>query len=107
MAIAVQYDWFVEPLSDLTNEYISRELSAENAERGVLCTDGKKRDMWRCKYKFISFLKRSLLSPALKYNVFVRAGEKGSVRPATFIASKTSRRQRAEKITRKFRELAL
>lgn len=107
MATGVQYDWFVEPLSDLTNEYISRELPAENAERGVLCNDGKRRDMWLCKYKFISFLKRSLLGPTLRYNVFIRTGEKGLVRPATFIGSKTGRRRRAEKITRKFQELAL
>jgi len=107
MVATVEYVWFIESLSDLTNEYISRELQAENAEREVLCNDGKKRDMWRCKYKFISRLKRERLDQALEYNVFVRTGEKGQARPATFIVSKTSRRKRAEKITRKFRELAL
>lgn len=95
MSVQIQrYQWFVEPLTDLTNEYISRELPAESAERGVMCQDGRKRNLWRCEWRFISNMLHSSLGRALKYTVFIRAGERGVVREASFISRRLSKRSK-------------
>ncbi|MEK7662054.1 MAG: hypothetical protein AAB355_00950 [Patescibacteria group bacterium] len=42
--------WFVEgePGNGPTNELITREISAECAHKDVLCSDGRKHNLWEC-----------------------------------------------------------
>jgi len=68
----MNYTWYVEPLDGFTNEYISRELPAEDALRDQECADGEKHNIWLCKFKFITRLKHS--QERLRYVVWVQEG---------------------------------
>lgn len=103
-----EFTWFIEPLTDFTNEYISRELPAENAERSVLCSDGKKHNLWRCAHRFIWGIQYNMLGPALRYNVFVRQGHGGEIRLAKpFLYTRKKKYRPSKKLTRKLQELTL
>lgn len=76
--------WYVEAVGH-TNEAIAAELPAENAQRGVLCQDGVKRDFWECSYSFITKLLKSEAAEHLEFQVFCREGRYGPVKPWRFL----------------------
>lgn len=88
------YTWYIEPLNDFTNEYLSRELPAENALRDKLCSDGKQRNLWQCSdYRFVTYVKKS--NVPLKYKVFVKEGN-GKIRECN-LPAKRDRLKKAQK----------
>jgi hypothetical protein len=77
------YTWYVEPLSDRTNEAIARGLGQEVEESfdgGVLIPpDSKRHNLWRCPFSLVSFLFRSKDSLGLEFLVYNREGQ-GKIR---------------------------
>ena len=67
------YTWYVEPLDDSTNEYLSRVLPEECAHVGKECTDGR-HDLWESDrgFQLVSSLKNSV-NP-LRYRIYVQEG---------------------------------
>lgn len=41
--------WYLEPLNPHTNEVIGKNVGEENAQEDVVCDDGERRNLWRCK----------------------------------------------------------
>lgn len=68
-----KYTWYVEPLSDQTNSIISAHIIEESAIAdcvAVECADGKRRNLWRCNFNLVSFLRDSKECLNLKFRVF-------------------------------------
>lgn len=80
--------WYVEVKNAHTNEVVARELPAENAQKGVLCQDGEKRDLWMCDYKFITKILENEQELQLKFLVLYREGRYGPVKPWPFLRKK-------------------
>jgi hypothetical protein len=78
------YTWFVEPRDAKTNEVIARELSAEQARQWSMCNDGINRDLWECNREFVSKLMRSKQQLELRFNIFVKEGQSGKIKPWIF-----------------------
>ncbi|HEY4500704.1 MAG TPA: hypothetical protein VJI70_00320 [Candidatus Paceibacterota bacterium] len=76
--------WYVEA-SGHTNEVVANELSTENANKDVLCIDGKKRDLWQCDYALITKLAKNQSSGQLVFTVYYRVGRHGPVRRWPFL----------------------
>ena len=92
----MSYVWYVEPLNDVTNEYISRELPPEDALRDQACEDGKRHNLWRCQYWFVALLNRSQQS--LRFAAWVQEGN-GQIRRWA-LRRKTFRLKRASGMTK-------
>ena len=74
------YYWYVEPLDSHTNTVISGHLPTDEICQGILCGDGKQRDLWLCNRGLISRLKRSKRDLNLSFRVFVKEGDNGPIR---------------------------
>jgi hypothetical protein len=79
--------WYVEAYGH-TNEKFAEDLPAENAHKGVLCIDGKKRDLWECDYSFIPPRLKVQASAQLDFTVYYREGQYGPVRKWPFAKKK-------------------
>ncbi len=86
------YTWFVGPKDKDTNETISQELSEENFLRGITCADGKKHNLWRCSFEFISMLSKSKVSLNLNFDVFNKEGKYGKIRKSPSFLLKKRRK---------------
>lgn len=87
------YKWFIEPLDAHTNAIIAKELSEENAFRGVPDNEGKKRDVWLLgndAQKVRAFV-NSKKALGLKFNVFVQENS-GKMRLVNFLFWKNKKR---------------
>lgn len=74
----VTYTWYLYPEDDHTNEVLSQNLPEENFLKSVLCSDNRKRPLWRCdEYRFVERIKGG---STLRYIVFVQEGL-GQIRP--------------------------
>ncbi len=71
------YTWYLCPKDDHTNEVFARSLPEEDSIQSQLCSDRKKRSLWRCDYQFVNRIKGSA---TLRYEVFVQEGN-GQIRP--------------------------
>ena len=76
--------WYVEAFGH-TNEVIAGELPTENAQKNVLCIDGKPRNFWQCDYSFITKLQKNRASGQLAFTVWYRVGRHGPVRKWPFL----------------------
>lgn len=73
--------WYIEPFGG-ANEVLARELDGMEASRGVVCSDGMRRDVWRCPdYAFVRKFMDAATSFGLEYRVWKQEGG-GSLRPA-------------------------
>lgn len=101
--------WFVM-CNPNDNEYLAAFLAMhsignENAYLGMLCADGKERDLWLVpnsvvgKLRDAKHLKRS--DPIFRFKFFKRAGNNGGVFPADFLERPTVSR----KVTRALEDL--
>ncbi len=79
--------WYVEAFGH-ANEVIAGDLPAENAHKGVLCIDGKNRDLWQCDYRFITKLKKNRWSCNLVFKVWYRQNPDGPIREWPFLNKK-------------------
>jgi len=84
-AKAVCY-WYVEPLNAHTNEVIGKNLDPNENCEDLLCSDGKRRDLWRCHYQFVARIQKSKASMRLDFQVFNQEGRHGQIR--TWISRK-------------------
>lgn len=75
-----EYKWYVEPVGDFTNEYISREANERGAHiiplRDKMCEDGE-HNLWQCSCSFITELHRS--QQPLRFVEWVQEGN-GKIR---------------------------
>lgn len=82
-----EYEWFLEPTGNVsfTNEVLGKNLGEENAMEGVLCQDGKKRNLWRCPSGMVIMLWRSRSNLKITFRIFSKALPNGQVRECTFL----------------------
>jgi hypothetical protein len=76
--------WYVEATGH-TNEVIAGKLSVQDAQQNILCIDGRKRELWECKYSLITNLKKNRSSGQLVFTVWYRVGRYGPVRKWPFL----------------------
>ncbi len=91
----MEHNWFVEPLDAYTNEVISKEITEENFQKEMICSDGKKRNLWQCSGLFVSLLKRNEQQNNLKFKIFVQQG-KGKIREANFLKRKRTKQKKRQ-----------
>jgi len=72
-----EHAWYIYTTHDFTNEVISRELPPENALRDQMCSDHKRRNLWRCDSSFVDRLLKS--QQPIQYEVFIQEGN-GAIR---------------------------
>ncbi|MDP2741258.1 MAG: hypothetical protein Q8O66_01040 [bacterium] len=89
MARKREHEWFLEPCGDVahSNEIISKIMGVEeNAMQDMLCTDGKRRNLWRCPsgLVFMIWKSRGNFGKSFKIKIFCREG-KGKIRDVTFL----------------------
>jgi hypothetical protein len=88
-----EYMWFIEPLDSATNEALSRELSEEKFCREIICGDGKKRNLWGCRWEFVYSFKMSKSASGFRFKVFNRRGG-GKIREFKFPYLKKFRKRK-------------
>ena len=90
------YQWFVEPLDDLTNSMIARYLADQNQAGDdhqavtILDKENRPHSVWQVEYNVITLLSNSTRQVVLHFRVFNRAGGRGPIRPWKF-GRKTTR----------------
>lgn len=97
MAQKRECTWFIESRNLLTNEVLARELSDENFNRDVMCSDGIARNLWECTHRLITYLRKSRFAVPLDFYVFNRMGEHGPVRRSTITEKRRLRFSPREK----------
>ena len=72
--------WYIDPLGDSTvNKIIADNSSPEDECCDQRCSDGVKRDLWRCEHDLITRLKRLEATICLHYNVYRKRGQYGQI----------------------------
>ena len=89
-----EYTWYIEPLDDFTNQYLSQSLPEENTHLEKECADGKRHNLWECghDYKYVTGLINS--QQKLRFNVFAKEGN-GEIRLSLLTPKKRTRLHRA------------
>ena len=84
MAKQREYTWYLEPRGDVafTNELLGKNLGEENALQGVVCSDNKKRNLWRCPSGMVFTLYQSRKTMRISFGIFCQEG-KGQIRRVT------------------------
>jgi hypothetical protein len=87
------YTWFVEPLDGHTNEVIAKELAArgmaaEDFMCNILCTDNKRRDLWRLPTDTVKYLWKSRDALHLEIEIFSIEGKSRKPKKCTFLFRK-------------------
>lgn len=90
MSTQRQYDWFIFPLDAHTNEVISRQVDAGDLFPDMLCTDRKKRNLFRCDKQMVNFLGKSITELGISFRIFgrekaARSDTGGKPRDVTFL----------------------
>lgn len=69
------YDWWIEPLDDITNQVIAEELPSSSTEE-ILIENFRRRRAWPCSYELIAKLKKAARTSRinLRYYVYNRRG---------------------------------
>jgi len=92
------YQWFVEPLDDFTNESIARALAeVSSIDTLVNIIDDKSvgHNLYRVEHKFITQLRKS--QHAFNFRVYNRQGENGALRLWKFNKKKKSNKKDKKK----------
>jgi hypothetical protein len=87
------YTWFVEPLDGHTNEVIAKEAAArgvadEDFMCNILCSDNKRRDLWRLPTDLVKYLWESRETHHLRIECFSIEGKGRKPRKCTFLYQK-------------------
>jgi len=83
-----RYDWFIEPQDSHTNNIFSQNIDEENYMEGVICADGQRRNLWRCRINLISYFWRSRNDLEIRFKIFNRELLYGKIRDCTFLFKK-------------------
>jgi len=84
--------WYVYPRDAVANQTFSRYLDPDDFCADKICSDGKKRNLWRCSSQKIGEFERCANDLNLRFQIFVREGMHGKIRPWLF--SSLRRKQR-------------
>ncbi|KPJ55138.1 hypothetical protein AMJ47_01315 [Parcubacteria bacterium DG_72] len=92
-----KYTWYIEPLSDQTNLKIGAHIIRKTTIRAdcvaVRCVDGRERDLWRCGFDLVSFLRDSKEDLNLNFRVYIQV-DNGPIRPCpSFLYKKKKKRK--------------
>ncbi|MDO8515832.1 MAG: hypothetical protein Q7S28_01125 [bacterium] len=88
------HTWYIQPRDEKTNQALSRIPSAEYQEQ---LSGGGPEGVWECKYRIVNGFMREKVKQGYSFNVFVKEGDNGPVKPAesflplkkrTFVPSK-------------------
>lgn len=66
--------WFLEPLDSRTSNIIAWEIRPEDECREVLCTDGKRRNFYRCEWALVKAVLSSVGEMSLRVAVWRQQG---------------------------------
>jgi hypothetical protein len=74
-----KYNWYLDPLDSDTNDAIRRlkisHGSPDDGREDMLCSDGKRRNLWCCNYDFIARFLRSQVSNNFRFEIYLQSGE--------------------------------
>src|SRR3989344_3146957 len=76
--------WYVYPRDAGTNKVFSDNLDEEDSCEEKLCSDGKRRNLWRCSTSNIAEFENSATDLRLRFRIFVQEGMYGKIRPWLF-----------------------
>ena len=84
--------WYIDPCGDpVTNRLIAEQCPEEDVCMGKLCSDGQRRNLWRCDRSVVREMIRARAEFKMKFLLFVQAGKHGKVRAWNFEKSTDSR----------------
>lgn len=95
--------WYICPKPGHTAQVLGRETEVEDVCRNVRCADGRKRDLYRCKWKFVSTALSSAHEHELEFSVWKQWGRRP---PALFDPKKVFSGKVPEEIKQTREQLA-
>ena len=76
--------WFIDSIGDThVNQVIAENSSPEDECLGQLCSDGLRRNLWRCQHDLITRLNRFALTNKIHFQIYRRHGN-GEIEPWKF-----------------------
>ena len=86
------YTWYLEPMTDRTNEVIGKQCEEEDFCSQIFCEGGKRRDLWRCSVKVRNAIVAGRVSLGLSFNIFCKQ-DNGAIRDVTSMFVKTPKKK--------------
>lgn len=75
-----QCTWFIDPMGDThVNQVIAENSSPEDECFDQLCSDGMRRNLWRCSHDLITRLKRAAEENKMHFRIFRKRGNNGEI----------------------------
>ena len=87
------FHYFIEPLDAYSNEVLAKNLSGENAQENILCSDGSRHDVWQCEYRKLVQFRRSESFLKCCFRFWWQENN-GSIRPMPRKISSSTKRAR-------------
>jgi len=82
------YTWYIEPLTDITNNAIQQYLSEAGLELSsalLLCADGKKHNLWECPIDLVKLIFSSKNSLSLRFVIWGKKDRYGKITNKGFL----------------------
>ncbi|MEN9524543.1 MAG: hypothetical protein RL536_612 [Candidatus Parcubacteria bacterium] len=91
--------WYIDPLGDsAVNALIAQQSDYEDECRGQMCSDGVRRDLWRCTHDLISRLQKMENAVRMHYCIYRKRGSGGQIELWRFERSKRIVRQKPAQV---------